>query len=169
MPEKKIDGLEIRSMIDVNKKDWINIQTTNCYAYALGLDVPEKEIVPGAYGTLGAMAVANDHEITNFERHYIPGIERLEMDLDFLHLKYEDADPFELVKENEWLIAYYYCPYEPDFDFHFLRRTNEGVWTHKMGWKKGLFVSDDDNKLIINPEKAGFDFYIFEKCLKLSK
>lgn len=165
----KIDGPSLHDRIDINKRNWLNNATTNCYAYALGLDIPEEEIIKGAYSTLGTMGISCDHEITDEEKYYIPCIERLKMDLDFLKLKYEEADPFEIVKENEWLIAFFSCPYEPDNDFHFARKNKEGIWVHKIGWKGFLSLHDDQNKLIINPKKADFDFYVFEKCLKLRK
>ena len=165
----KIDGLSLHDRIDIKNRYWKNLNRTNCYAYALGLDVPEEEIMDGAFHVLGKMAISTDLEMTDEDMYYISSIERLEMDLDFLHLKYEEAGPFDLVKDNEWLIAFFNCPYNLYGDFHFARRNDAGLWVHKLGWKGKLSVHDDQNKLIINPKKAGFDFYVFEKCLKLRK
>ena len=39
----------LRSLINVNKEGWDNVLYTNCYAYALGLDVPQYEICECAY------------------------------------------------------------------------------------------------------------------------
>ena len=169
MSNLKISGLKLHNMIDVNNKEWKNLKTTNCYAYALGLDIPEYSIIKDAFSTIGMMAISNDHEMTPEEKHYIPDVERLKMDLDFLKIKYEEADPFELVKDNEWLIAYYNCPFTPGYDFHFVRRNKDGIWTHKCGWKGGLSTVDDYDLPITDPKKAFFDFYVFEKCLKLRK
>lgn len=45
----KISPQEIIAAIDLEKETWDNVNTTNCYAYALGLDVPQIEIKKYAY------------------------------------------------------------------------------------------------------------------------
>lgn len=40
---------ELRRHIILNNCEWKNILTTNCYAYALGLDIPQEKIGNCAY------------------------------------------------------------------------------------------------------------------------
>ena len=47
--ELKMSLLELRNSINLDKKNWKHIFTTNCYAYALGLDVREQNIKDFAY------------------------------------------------------------------------------------------------------------------------
>ena len=71
----KLNLKKIQDYIGLKTDFWVNTTTTNCYAYALGLDIPETNIVEGAYrlGTLGAIkekitACVND----NIKKIYIP-------------------------------------------------------------------------------------------------
>lgn len=43
---------EIRSKIKLNSNFWKYILSTNCYAYALGIDIREKDIKRAAYQPL---------------------------------------------------------------------------------------------------------------------
>ena len=49
---------EIRGKIQMYPENWINMHTTNCYAYALGLDIRQSDICDYAYqpGTISDVA-----------------------------------------------------------------------------------------------------------------
>lgn len=51
----KINPRDLQKEINITKKDWIYREQTNCYAYALGLDIIEQKICYKAYqvGTIG--------------------------------------------------------------------------------------------------------------------
>ena len=49
MSRLNIKRCDLIQMIDLNKVKWENKSTSNCYAFALGLDIPEKKICEAAY------------------------------------------------------------------------------------------------------------------------
>jgi hypothetical protein len=87
---------------NVKVSKWRNTLTTNCYAYALGLDIPEKEIIDGAYSSIGKMGLAYNRTLGSYEKNKMPFVDKLEYDLDFLKIKFKETDPYVLLKDNEW-------------------------------------------------------------------
>jgi hypothetical protein len=86
-----------------------------------------------------------------------------------LKIKFKETDPYVLLKDNEWWIAFYSSPKFCDIDFHFVRRDNNRYWTHKPGWKKRPSLYDDNANKIIDLNDAYFEHYKYEKCLLLRK
>ncbi len=70
--------------------------TTNCYAYALGLDIPERKIKTLAYapGTMGASSIN-----LAVQRYFALGklIENIQDDLLYFGINFLEVDPFDEV------------------------------------------------------------------------
>ena len=131
---------EIRSQIVLKEHHWQNIRVTNCYAFALGLDVPGKR--NDYHYQLGDFYC---HITGNSCKDVHSYNKKLLMDLDALELEPEEVDPNEPTTINitydengntiinySWLIAYFYS--EQRGDYHFLRKTPSGIWWHKQGF-----------------------------------
>jgi hypothetical protein len=168
----KIMREDIISRIDLNKVDWANRLTTNCYAYALGLDVPESTICDYAY----VPGVISDNE-NGIYRKYTFSVEELidclESDFSFLGIDFrEDITPEEL-EENEWLIALYvrnlYFGKKGRLDdYHFLRyKEDEHVWYHKNGYRGNVINVDFSRKTIYDLENCDLKDREFVKTYAL--
>ena len=131
----KMSLQEIRDSIDLNKTIWKNIGDTNCYAFALGLDVVEESIIEHAYipGVMSGSSIklCNDNEFDNSFK-YDDFINNLYMDLNFLGISYREIYSDEKITDDEWKIAIYTSPHILGGcdDFHFLRLCNDGYWHH---------------------------------------
>lgn len=57
MQKLKMSIKEIKQLISLREDYWEYNFDTNCYAFALGLDVPEEEIIKNAYklGVIGSI------------------------------------------------------------------------------------------------------------------
>jgi hypothetical protein len=124
---------------------WYNIFTTNCYAYALGLDVDESSIAECAYqpGVMGS--VIFNYPLINLKN--MSTEEKIFLDMEALKIRIKEANPSDNgdyrifhKKDNEtvssisfsWIISLY--ENENDLnDFHFARKTDTGIWYHKEG------------------------------------
>lgn len=167
---------EIRGQIQIYPENWKNIHTTNCYAYALGLDIVEHEICPYVYqpGTISNSSTLHQLPPYFFYQELIHGIEE---DLKILDISYHEINSQDIIEESEWKMALYIKLYEKDIDddlcsdFHFLRTNQNGAWRHKNG--KGVLPNklDDFGNRILNPETCDFIFYEYKKCyaLKLNR
>lgn len=161
-----MDLSEIREQIQVYPENWINIYTTNCYAYALGLDIPEYKICKGAYqpGT-----ISMDNNPLMFEKYfdYNTLTENLEKDLKTLGIYYKEVPPEYNVKTDEWKIALFIDSYygEKIIDFHFLRQKSNANWFHKNGFKGVPRERDYLGKIITDPINCRLDPYKYKKCL----
>lgn len=151
--------IEIRNSITLDKENWENILTTNCYAYALGLDIPESEICDYAYapGQLSGspLSVANHYLFK-----YNDLLECLYSDFNALSISFREVEPTETVSIDEWKIAlftssidYGGCGELLD-DYHFLRQRNNGIWWHKSGWYNAPTNKDNKNQIIVNPQSC---------------
>ena len=60
---------EIKGKIQMYPENWVNMYSTNCYAYALGLDVRENDICIGAYnpGIISETSSLNGTEYFEYE------------------------------------------------------------------------------------------------------
>ena len=144
----------------------------NCYAYAVGIDLNENDICSYAYnpGELGTCLryydSFRDYQAMSAYLHTKSFQDRIKYDMDALDISFEDAcedEDSEYVDENgytNWLIAMYIQ--RPKFlipgDIHFLRKTKDGIWVHKMG-RDGSITSLDPNGNLIKtlPEELAFD------------
>lgn len=157
---------EIRGKIQMYPENWVNMYSTNCYAYTLGLDIRQSDICDYAYqpGTIS--------ETTNiFKSKYFSYdmlIKGIESDLELLQIAYRNVEEDEKLALNEWKIALFV---DRDFDklvgFHFLRQKENGMWLHKQNFD-GIFSKKDYcGNNIITPSSAELFPYIYKKCYAL--
>lgn len=170
--ELKIPLIELRKMITLDKKHWENIFCTNCYAYALGLDIAEFEICDYAYapGTISnsSKSLANQ-EIFKYSEL----IECLYSDFEALGISYREVLPQEEINADEWKIALFTTSAlysnKPELleDYHFLRQHPNTNWYHKNGWYNYPTIMDDKCKPITDPSKCYLDRREYRKVLSL--
>lgn len=170
MYKLKMSPNEIRNQIQIKPKEWHHLATTNCYAYALGLDIRESEICKHAYnpGTISKifnLVVYFDYFL------YSTLVKNLEKDLKKLKISYRQIEPNDIIKEDEWKIALFVNKSSKVFNddllltnFHFLRANSTGNWTYKPGCYGSPREIDDKNQIIINPKECYFDYYEYRKC-----
>ncbi len=132
----KMSRQEIISAIDLEKLKYDYPYETNCYAFALGLDIPEKNIIPYAYqpGTI-SNADFKLYENANFKLDDI--IRNVYSDLDYLHISYRKIDFKDDLLDDEWKIALFTSfAYRDSFsEFHFLRQLQgNSLWYGKEGY-----------------------------------
>lgn len=149
----------LRDSINLNNKKWKHRFTTNCYAFSLGLDVREHNIMTCAYipGNIG-----NSNEKIQFTHcfTYQNLINNLYDDLLFMRIHFREINPLDIVDEDEWKIALLTtCLAYEDYieyleDFHFLRAGSDGIWYHKPGWYRGISNKDSNKKVITDPRKC---------------
>lgn len=168
MKNLRLSPKNIRKLIDLKTDCWICPTSTNCYAFALGLDVPSSKISNHAY-QLGCFSEdylkKRKTDVYSLNRE-----ERLSYDLDSLGLSYIEVEPDCKIdnidtKYPSFLIAYF----EGKMDFHFLRKNNyDNIWYHKRGYLNFVGNRDDDKQIITNPKEAFFTRYDYVKTLKIS-
>lgn len=148
MYSKKVVKKFIDAM-DVNKQTWINYYTTNCYAYALGVDL----YLGYRIIDLGEISGMN-YNMRNKDDLKTALI----FDVARLNLNIEEVDPsIVLPDENSWLIAMFMTSFYTDgkggktMDYHFLRKTKNENWTHKIGNTNIITNRDEHDKKINNP------------------
>lgn len=170
----KISLEELRNRINVEKKEWINYCSTNCYAYALGLDVPEHQICNYAYEPGIINNTNNILKSCNCKLIYNDLLNYLYNDFSVLGINFREIYPNEKIKSYEWKIALYteFAASTEDieflFDFHFLRQNKNGVWYHKMGWNSSPNNFDSNKKVITNLDDCYIQDYKYQKCFKLN-
>lgn len=168
----KMSLKSLRSKINVYKKKWIHNFTTNCYAYALGLDIPENHIKRFAYSPGG---ISGSKECLKTEKIYSFStlIENLHSDLDCLGIEFKEIKPTEKVADDEWKIALFtsslefYNYSEFIYGFHFLRQSKQGNWYHKRGWFRTPTNKDSNLDVITDPSECYLKGYDYEKCYSL--
>lgn len=165
MNNLKLNYKEITKLINLKTNDWKNIYTTNCYSFALGLDVNYSEISEHAY-ILGCFS--EDYLNNNSIRiESLSDIEKLKYDLDVLGLKYTEVDPFYQIEENN-RISFLISFFEGNNDFHFMRKNNyNNFWYHKRGWTGYPNCYDDFGKIIDDPKKAFLIDYSYVKTYRI--
>lgn len=166
----------IRDNINLDKRFWKHILTTNCYAFALGLDVKEKQIMYGAYqpGIIGKYIYS-----VGYSKHfsYSSLIESIQKDMDAIGIDIREINFSEEISPEEWKIALFTVFHANEFyseylsDFHFLRQLDDGLWYHKPGFYRIPTNKDYKNNIITNPEECYLGNKNFRKCyaLKLQK
>lgn len=163
----KMPLTEIRGSIQIYPETWTNMKETNCYAYALGLDIKESNICERAYqpGTISETVNLRQYESFSYEM-LISGIEN---DLDFLGINYREVEPEEKVELNEWKIALMIKKYCDGLDnFHFIRQDMNDAWSNKVGYQYRISKKDSLGNIINNPVSSRFFFYTYDKCYALS-
>lgn len=174
--ELKMSLLELRNSINLDKKNWKHIFTTNCYAYALGLDVREQNIKDFAYipGVISGVYKRIDED---YSIAYPKLLDNIHDDLEFLGINFREVNPLEEISNDEWKIAIFTSFLACDFfteivsDFHFLRQRENGIWYHKEGWFKRPTNKDSNSNIITDPSDCYLRGRQYKKCysLKLNK
>ena len=159
----------IRNNICTNKQVFDNIKTTNCYAFALGLDINKDEFNkllfnPGVISN--SPTILSKHSAFEYDEL----IQNIINDFNELMIKFEEIDYKEISKNDEWKIAIYLKYYKYRCtnlitDCHFLREIN-GIWYHKSfnSYPTNL---DSNNKIITDLESASIKDYEYKTCYKL--
>lgn len=175
MGNLKLSVEEIKQLISLREEYWEYDFQTNCYAFALGLDIPEYEIIKNAY-QLGVIGAA-ERDIPIGELKKMAFEDRLFLDLDALNILHEEINPLEktIFKFNYdknkciistdfyWLIALF----SSGEDFHFLRKAYDGIWWHKRGFLGHPSNHDSNGVLITDPEQCNISGYKYAKTYKL--
>lgn len=170
--ELKMNLQELRALIDIDKSEWVNIDTTNCYAYALGLDIPEYKIRNAAY-VPGVIANSNIFLRSQKIFSYDDLLNNMYLDFNGLGIDFREIKPLDEINIDEWKIALFvtraYSYGGTDFltDFHFLRQHNDGFWYHQDGYHGIISRCDSYNRDIKNPEKCSLMNRTYKKCLSL--
>ncbi len=160
----------LRQNMNSKHTTWENIETTNCYAYALNLDYPQSKIGEYAYN-VGALSGKTLKDEFTYEEL----IEYLLRDLRFLKCQIKEIDPMEETEENSYKIAVFTEDYRKLFDefgysdYHFLREEETGIWTHKKGFKTEPLFTDDDGNSIEDPSKCHIKGYQYCKCFQIKR
>ena len=166
MGKLNINVKELTKHIELKTDYWINKETTNCYAYAMGFDIPEYAIRNNAYcvGTIGLTTKGiSIWRIKDFSYN-----ERLLMDLKALKLKYQEVDIDEEIKDDNRNSYFLISLLESNRDFHFLRKDKKtNIWWHKRGWYNEPCFVDDYLRSITNPKEATIGHYRYVKTYKI--
>lgn len=134
-----MDANKIKSLISLKSDDWENTVKTNCYVFALGLDVPENQICLSAYqvGVIGCEIFGWDKK-TLYKLDYE---QRFQLDLNALKIGFTQI--VEDKTAGVYINGNYNCTFWDvllfsyglgDIDFHFARRNDEGKLWHKSGY-----------------------------------
>ena len=180
--ELRMPTSKINKKIDIEKEpeEWEEIYGTNCYAYALGLDVFERSIANFAYqpGTIGRIK----YEYGLFDVSRMSFEKRMKLDFESLGIRYRGANPEECASFKEhfhrdsdevssvtrsWLISFY-TAVDNNIDFHFVRKDLSGVWTHKMGFKEAPTNKDSNGEIILDPRECHFNGFKYVKTYRLT-
>ena len=170
MATLKMSCEEIRQAISIKEDDWEYTQDTNCYAFALGLDIKENDIVKNAYqlGVIGF--IINNISIDELKKMSLK--ERLLMDLKALKIHCEDSlesATSDLRVGQKYSDLWWIISLLTDGKrFHFMRKSYSGIWYQKWGYLAPVINYDFDRKVIANPSKANLGDYKVVKTYRLS-
>ena len=173
----KISLQELKDSIDVSKlkkSEWNSKKTTNCYAYALGIDIPEEEVLSCGYEP-GAISGVPYSLVNQTQFNYRYFIESIKADCEALGLSYALSTPKEEIIGNGWKIALFttrpiYTHNDVVFsDFHFMRQSDNGIWYHKKGYSGSVCRRDDQFRVIRDPSHCFLNKYLYRECYILSK
>ena len=149
---------EIRDSIILKEREWNNISFTNCYAYALGLDITSTLIskfdYPYIVGSFG-------QNLVYYKDFYNMSLEeRLFLDLKALDIDVEKVED-TVSDDKSWFIAMYEdkCDKNNQKQFHFIRMSKNGIWFHKKGLYGCISCFDTAGNMITDPKKAVFYSY----------
>lgn len=159
-----MDLENLKNQIDLKEGNWINTSSTNCYAFALGLDIPQDKICESAY-YVGHIYRHYNH----IKARYTPRDLLLQHDFETLSLIYKESNLNDKINKGEWKIAYFDSIYE--CGFHFFRQTENGIWWHKFDYDYIPTCLDNDDKIITDPTSCNVNLRGLElqKCYILKR
>lgn len=168
----KIDLNELKGQIQIFPKNWYNLYETNCYAYALGIDIREDDICSFAYQP---GIISETIDLPNLDYFsYDDLIKAVESDLDVLDINYREIKPNDDTFDNEWKIALMVeylddnCSDSYLENFHFLRSNKNNIWIHKDSYLGQISKKDDSYNNITDPRSCDMCLYKYKKCYALS-
>ena len=142
--------------INLTKKHWIHFVKTNCYAYALGLDIREDKIKRHAYQP-GVMSNYKHFIHFNSLFTYEHLINAIYADMDALGIEIKLIKYDDKISDDSWKVALFITRYSKESnyldDYHFLRYKNN-AWYHKNGYDSFPSNKDDNYNIIINPKEC---------------
>ncbi len=170
MENLKINYNKIKDLISLREDYWENNDTTNCYAFSLGLDVKEDEIIKNAYqlGVIGSTV----KQMTINQLRKLTFEERLLLDLEVMGIKQQEStlldNSFSWIGKDYIDICWIISLLSNGNNFHFIRKSYDGIWYQKWGYFAPVINYDFDKKIITNPLDANFGEYKLIKTYKLS-
>ena len=150
MLRMKIERI-IKSINPVDYTAWVHKNSTNCYAYALGIDIPESKIgylafEPGSIA-LNKMNVAKDDLKWELRRRTL--LEKLEMDFELLGLQYEFSStekPYEITETQDGIIrSWDLVLMDSPYGIHFGWVNQDGVMLHKKGYNYAPCIATEED------------------------
>ena len=148
-----------------NPNEWKNSAYTNCYLFALQLDIPFFMINNRSY-FIGGITEKNIPLCNEYNYTASLLIKNLYRDLDYLKIDHKIISPNE---EGDWKIALFLSKNkELITDFHLLRYYNE-TWYQKNGFKGGISNTDFSGNIITDPLNCNLLDKEYIVSLKLSK
>lgn len=173
----KMSLQELSDSIDIDKfkkRDWNSKKTTNCYAYALGIDIPEYEVLSCGYEP-GAISGVPFSLVGQIQFNYRSLLESIYADFEALGLDYTLCDPTQEIVGDGWKISLFttspiYTYNDVVFsDFHFMRQADNGFWYHKKGYSGSIVRRDDNFRLIKDSSSCYMNRYLYKESYILSK
>lgn len=170
----RMDLNEIKGKIQMYPENWQNLKETNCYAYALGLDISENKICNFAYQPGMISETLNLPNMDHFSYQNL--VKGVESDLEYLGLSYREIDPKDDIQLDEWKIALMIENCNDDSEdeldnFHFLRTNKNNNWVHKCSYLDPISKKDNLQQTIEDPRECELSPYQYKKCyaLKINK
>lgn len=138
----------IKDNIRLNHSIWINNEYSNCYMYALNIDMDITKLDTDGYFRIGELCGLADNPKYSFDEIIYKDADELDIDLK------EVASDYNL-KDDEWKIALFLGK-NPDghTEFHFCKQNPGEGWSHKNGWYQKIRYTDCLGELIDDPVYA---------------
>ncbi len=163
--------MELRNFFNLSTDFWCFTGNVNCYAYAIGSDLPPQCLNIRGYFP-GCFFESVNQEKLKFNKDNL--IERLEMDFETLEFEYRVVSPDEEIGEDEWKIAFFKDLGLSKGNFHFLRQGKDGLWYQKIGLRRDSLPTNKDSNgnFITNPCEVYFNTpptvqYEYNRCYSL--
>lgn len=153
----------------------------NCYFYALGLPMPVE------FKKMYSLLTNHDYRVNIGELggykdlytvinpvksiyHFNNLIEALNADLDFLKIKQYESSIDELPKHGGFKIMIFSDDDRKKGDYHLARQSQNGIWTHKIGYyNKEIVKTSDILGYMDNFNRKQDTNYEYVKTLELVK
>ena len=166
MNNLNINYRKLNNYIQLKTDYWVNIESTNCYAFALGLDIPEFVIMKNAYN-VGVIGFTKEHRSLSSLRTFSYE-DRFIKDLKALNLMFEEASIYDSVKDGNKYSYFLVSMFDNGRDFHFFKKKKkDGTWWHKRGWYCAPTNLDDDLEVITDLKEPKVGSYKHIKTYKI--